>query len=324
MGRLLEEPRNSSSDSLPVVARGFPPPVLALFGPSGTGKTHLCRGLVRYWQARRGEDSAAYFTAQDFRRQFLEAAQTNDVQGFRSRVRTREVLGIDDLHQMPDQAYLLQELRYTLDDFADRGCLVLVTSDRPVTALSNISADVRGRFASGLMLQLASPGAAARARIVQHVSAALSKPLSDDVIQSLAAGMRGTANQLVGELYQLYASLPGVNADDAKHVERLATARANAQPGLNEIIRIVARYYALPQKCLKSSSRRRSAVLARAMIAFLARQLTDATYEEIGRALGGRDHTTIMHNYKKLQRDRQRDLVIQETAEQLRRILVGN
>ena len=77
---------------------------------------------------------------------------------------------------------------------------------------------------------------------------------------------------------------------------------------MSEIVAIVAKYYGLPQKQLKSSSRKHAVVQGRATIIYLARELTGASYDEIGRALGGRDHTTIMHNYKKIERDRQRDL----------------
>jgi chromosomal replication initiator protein len=320
-GRLLEGAAAPPDASR--VWNGFPT-LLALFGSAGTGKTHLCRGLVRYWQARRGEQTAAYLTAQDFRRQLTDAAKNRAVQEFRGRVRACELLAIDDLQQLPGDAYVLQDLRYTLDTLDELGHVVMVASDRPVSALPNIPVDLRGRFSSGLTLQLASPGTAARMRIVRHMSAALARPLSEEAIRSLAGGMNGTANQLVGTLYQLYASLPAAHAGSAVDVDRLVAIHAERRLELSDIIRLVARYYGLSQKRLKSGSRKRSIVLARATIAYLARELTDASYEQIGRALGGRDHTTIMHSYKRLQRDTQSDLLTQQTIDDLRRILIGH
>jgi chromosomal replication initiator protein len=297
--------------------------VLMLFGPSGTGKTHLSRGLVQYWQACRGAESADYMTAQDFRHQLIEAMDQNAVVEFRRRLRSRELLVIDDLHRLKDDEFLLHELRFTLDAHQESGGTVLVTSHRPATSLGNLTPDLHSRLASGLLLELAAPGSAARARIVRHVSNALHRPLSSEAVAKLAAGLRGTTVQLLAALYEFFAELPVGAAGDSEQANRLLTRRATRQPELPKIVAIVAKYYGLPQKQLKSGSRRQSVVQARAMITHLARDVIGTSYQQIGKALGGRDHTTIIHNYKKIERQRKRDLATQKTLDDLRRILLS-
>jgi chromosomal replication initiator protein len=171
------------------------------------------------------------------------------------------------------------------------------------------------------MLQLAVPGTAARMRIVQHVASALGASLSDDAMHRLVSGMHGTTSQLVGAIFGLFAadSVKSKRGIVGKGVEPSHNAR---QPSLPEIVAVVGRYYSLPQKLIKSGCRKQSAVMARATAVYLARELTDSSYEQIGRALGGRDHTTIMHNYRKIDRDRQTDAATQQSIEDLRRILV--
>ncbi|HEX2473484.1 MAG TPA: helix-turn-helix domain-containing protein, partial [Lacipirellulaceae bacterium] len=105
--------------------------------------------------------------------------------------------------------------------------------------------------------------------------------------------------------------------------DRLLAAKDDRRPTLPEIIALVARHYSVQQKLLKSNSRKQRLVRARATVIYLARELSDASYEQIGRALGGRDHTTIMHNFRKVQRERQHDFAMQETLEDLRRILLA-
>ena len=100
-------------------------------------------------------------------------------------------------------------------------------------------------------------------------------------------------------------------------------SRPNRQPNLREILALVARTYSIPQSELKSQTRRQSIVAARAMFAYLARELAGASYQQIGQALGGRDHTTIMHSYRKIDRNRTRDPVIQEEIDELSRILLS-
>jgi chromosomal replication initiator protein len=135
--------------------------------------------------------------------------------------------------------------------------------------------------------------------------------------------LRGTAVQLLAALYEFFAELPAGTAADGEQANRVLSRRAARQPEISEIVAIVAKYYGVPQKQLKSSSRRQSIVQARAVITYLARDVIGASYQQIGKALGGRDHTTIIHNYKKMDRERQRDLATQEALDDLRRILLS-
>jgi chromosomal replication initiator protein len=299
------------------------PAVLALFGPSGTGKTHLAHGLVRHWQQQHGTESGSYLTAGDFRRQYTAAIADDAILGFRSRLRGPQLLSIDDLHQLPADAHLWHELRYTLDDFDDRGGTVVVTSNRPATTLANLPPDVRSRLAGGLMLQLAAPGAVARLRIIHQTSTAFGQPLSAADAERLAAGLSGTANDLIGALFEL-CSTPAKNAsNDANRTSQLLATRASRRPSLREIVAAVARFTRVPQKQLKSSSRKQSAVFARALVVYLARELAGSSYHEVGRALGGRDHTTIMHSYQKISGDRLRNAATQNALDELTRTLLS-
>jgi len=291
--------------------RDFAPRILALFGPSGVGKTHLALGLVEHWQKQLGNDSAHYTTAADFRREFTEAIDTNRVVNFRNECRGRRLLAIDDLHRLPSTDFLMQELRYTLDAFEENGGIIVVTSHRPADTLSNLPPDIHSRFAAGLSLQLAPPSSAARVRIIRHASTALGRELSDDAAIRLANGVTGSATQVFGALFDLWSAL---------HTNGLRDAR---RPTLQEIVAVVAKYTNIPQKQLKSGSRKQSIVFARAITAYLARELAAASYDQIGRALGGRDHTTIMHSYKKIDHELTRDLATQEAIADLRRILLS-
>ncbi|MEX2315935.1 MAG: DnaA/Hda family protein [Pirellulales bacterium] len=323
VGRLRSAPLPSDEEAADLGPGPGGPSLLALYGPNGVGKTHLVRGLVEHWQQHRGADRAAYVTAADFRREYLAAIGCEAVVEFRRRFRTRELLAIDDLHQLPSDQFLMEELRYTLDDCQDAGRIVLVTAPRAASCLSNLPADVRSRLAAGLVLQLAPPGAAARLAILGQASAALGRRLSDDAARRLAGRVSGTANELIGALFQLLSATPSGAVTELEQVDEYLSARAARQCTLREMIAVVARYYDLPQKVLKSGSRKQAAVLARATVVYLARELAGASYEQIGRALGGRDHTTIMHNFRTIQRDRQRDWQTLETLDELRRILLS-
>jgi len=293
---------------------------LTLFGPSGTGKSHLARGLAAHWNDRCA-NSSLYLTADDFRRRFLDAIDDQQLMAFREQIRGRQLLVIDGLQQLPDDRHLHQELRYTLDAYHDDGGYVVATSDRPLGSLTNVPTDIRSRLAAGLTLQLEPPAAAARLHIIRQASAALGVPLADDAASDLALGVHGTANDLFGAIFKLCSQPNNANVSDSKRVDQLLSSRSARRPALKEIIAVVAKHLAIPQKLLKSGSRKQSIVFARAVVVFLARELSQTSYEEIGHALGGRDHTTIIHSYSKIERQRESDAATRETLDQLTRVL---
>jgi chromosomal replication initiator protein len=288
------------------------PKLLALFGRSGTGKTHLAHGLVRHWNTSRGEGTAIYLTASDFYRGLLDAIKRETTGEFHRTLRKSQLVAIDDLHQLPDAGYVSRELRFVLDGFEESGGTVIVTSQRPVGTLANISSGVRSRLAAGLSLQLAPPAGTARIHIIRRAAETLGRPISEQKATRLAGSIDGTANDLFGAVFELCVA---TGSDEA------ITRRSARQPQLRDIIAAVARHFGVPQKQLKSSSRRQSTVTARAVAIYLARELTSSSYDQIGRALGGRDHTTIMHNYRKIDRERTLDAAIQEAIELLTRII---
>src|SRR5262249_43843773 len=116
--------------------------LLGLFGQSGTGKTHLAHGLVNYWNTNHGAESAIYLTAGDFYRGLLDAIKRNATIEFHRALREHKLLAIDDLHQLPSDAYVSRELRFTLDAFEENGGTIVVTSLRPANTLANISPDL--------------------------------------------------------------------------------------------------------------------------------------------------------------------------------------
>lgn len=294
--------------------------VLAIYGTTGTGKTHLTRGLVQAWQVRDGVDSALYLPASDFRYGFIDALQREAVSEYRRRLRSCHLLAIDDVDHLPRDASIQQELRNTIDELRAAGATIVVTLSTPASAARNLSVDVRSRLAEGLELRLAPPDEAARAEIARHVSAALDRPLSIDASRRLAAEVSGTALDVFAALFEMN-DFTDARTFDVASVERLLAHRAARRPSMRAILQVVARYYRVPQKLLKSSIRRQSVVTARAMAVYLAREIAGLSYERIGQAVGGRDHSTIMHNHRKIALALEHDVATRDALAELEELI---
>jgi chromosomal replication initiator protein len=294
------------------------PGIIALFGASGVGKTHLAKGLVRHRQNTAGANAACYKTAADFCRLVNEAIDGNAISTFRSHYRKHQILVIDDIHRLPSGDYLMQELRYMLDAIEESRGILIVTSHRPPDTLANLPDDVRSRLSSGLALQLAPPSREARTRIIRHASLALGREVPAADATRIANGNSSTATEVLGQLFEYFLPAKRVNTGDAN------IDGNRGGPSVHDIIAAVARSTNVPQKVLKSASRKQSIVFARAIAIFLAREIAEASYDQIGRALGGRDHTTIMHNYKKIALELTTNAVTRETVADLRRQLAAS
>ena len=295
-------------DQLPADSTWFNP--LVLTGPSGTGKSHLARGITRHWSRLIGESDVAYFTAIDFARQLHSARKDSQLELFRRYVAALQLLVIEDLQQLPRRTFIEREFRDTLDLLADAGGTVVITASDITCADSGL----RDRLQSGLVVRLCLPGIQARREILCQASQSRGIQLSDDQLQQLSHQIDGPAPRLMQALAEL----------DLQQTTGQPVSEACHSPlKLKQVVAVVARYYSLTQSALLSSARRKSLVHARGVIVYLARLLTNLSYAEIGRGLGGRDHSTMIHAYRCILELSGSDSATQRDLDQLRRILTS-
>lgn len=296
-------------DELPTDSAWFNP--LVLTGPSGTGKSHLARGIARHWSRLLGESDVGYFTAIDFARQLHSARSDGQIELFRKYVAALQLLVIEDLQQLPRRTFIEREFRDTLDFFADNGGAVVITANE----ITCSDPGLRDRLQNGLVVRLCLPGVQARREILSQVSDARNLQLTDDQLQQLSQQLDGPAPRLMQALAEL---------DLEQTTGQSVSAACHAPLKLKQVVAVVARYYSLTQSALLSSARRKSLVHARGVIVYLARLLTNLSYAEIGRGLGGRDHSTMIHAHRSLLELASSDSATQRDLDQLRRILSAN
>ncbi len=302
-----------TGDDLSTTAELFNP--LVLLGSTGTGKSHLARGITRHWRTLLNDSEVEYLTAIDFARQLRAAREEGQLDSFRDRLSELRLLVVEDLHRLPTRTFVQRELRDTLDVLIEAGAVVIVTTQQPPAAMANLEAGLRDRLSSGLTVRLQTPGIEARREILQLSANERGIQLDNEQLQQLAHKVEGPAPQLFRALaeYKLADALPvGSPVDSTRPPLKL-----------KQIVAVVARYYSLTQAAMCSSARRKSLVYARSIAIHLARTLTDQSYAQIGQTLGRRDHTTIMHASRTIEKRLTTDASVQQEIEELKRILTA-
>jgi chromosomal replication initiator protein len=290
---------------------------LVLVGPTGCGKTHLAEGIAQVAGPR-----ATCTTANDLRRDFADAIDRGIARQWRERWARYPVLVVDDIDHLAPTVNFQQELVCLFDEIADRGHKLIATSARPLAHLRGWSPNLINRFSAGLTLEISPLEPATRAEVLGDLAQMLAWKVEPDTLALLAHHAPEKPRELItwiGQLQQQFA--PRTELTAAGVEEFVKRTKARSAPDLQQIIRLVSRYYGIPQKVLVSASRQASAVAARSMVVYLARQLTTASYEQIAQRLGGRDHTTILHNYHRICERLNNEPALRQASDELQALL---
>jgi len=292
---------------------------LFLFGPTGSGKSLLARGITRRWNQNFGKQrpeatKVAYVTAADFGRQLHDARANDSLAELRKRLAQLRLLVVEDLQHLSPRDFVQRELRDTIDTMIEAGGLVVLTAQQSPATCSVLERGLSDRLQAGLAIQLRPPGVEARQEILTLAANARQLLLPADRLQQLAQQIEGPAPRLFQALTKLELASHGQSPPPLPKEKMLS---------FKQILAIVARDYSVSQVALCSPSRRQSLVHARGVAIHLARTLTDLSYTQIGQALGRRDHSTITHAYRKINHLLADDPDTQQTIDHLHRLLTA-
>ena len=278
---------------------------LFLYGAVGLGKTHLLQAIGHKLsdQGKR----LIYITAEQFTNELITAIQQRKQEEFRARFRSADVLLIDDIQFIGGKEATQEELFHTFNQLHESGRQIVMTSDKSPALISELEERLRSRFEWGMIADIHAPDIETRVAILRSKAAEQNAQLDDDVLHVIARRFTNNIRELEGSLARVLAF--SRLTDEAVTPAVVQSALASLEPteprlppSPDVIIEVVCRYFEIDREALLSKSREKRVAYPRQLAMYLMRELAHRSLAEIGQTLGGRDHSTVHHGWRKMEK----------------------
>jgi chromosomal replication initiator protein len=299
---------------------------LFLHGRPGLGKTHLLHAIGNYVQHYGSGLRVRYATIEEFTTGFVDAVRRHRTGDFKDDFRSADVVLIDDVQFLAGRTKTREEFFHTFNSLLDSGRQLVISSDRSPEELPDLEARLAERFRAGLVVELEPPPAPLRRAILAKRARVDGVDVSTEVLAEIAHRVDSSVRALEGALIRVvaYASLKGEQATPGlvRHVlRRLGEDTAPDACGLSEILDAAAQEFGVERESLMARDRRPDVAMARQVAMYLARELTEHSLPEIGRGIGNRNHSTVLHAVNRISAAVRTDPAVRKAVDNLHRRL---
>ena len=300
---------------------------LFIYGGVGLGKTHLLIAIGNQILARNKKARVCYYTSEKFMNELINCLRYNKMEQFRNKFRSMDILLIDDVQFIAGKERTQEEFFHTFNSLYESHKQIVVTSDKFPKDIPGLEERLRSRFEWGLIADIQPPDIETKVAILKKKAEIDSIGLTDDVALFLASSSTTNVRELEGMLIRLgaFSSLTGneITLKMARDVLKDIIVDKTRELSIEIIQKHVADHFKIKVSELKSDKRLKALVVPRQIAIYLCRELTKASYPEIGEKFGGKDHSTIIHSVKKIDLQIAQDLEIKGIIDTLRRSLLS-
>ncbi len=271
---------------------------LFIYSGVGLGKTHLMHAIAARF-AMVGI-SPIYATTEDFTNEYIQSIRNGTTDAFRDRYRSADALLLDDIQFIIGKEQTQEGFFHTFNALHLSGKQIVITSDRPASALTLLEDRIRSRLAGGIVVDIQLPDYETRLAILKAKSEEAGLTFPEDVLQILAEGVHSNIRELEGYLNRLaaYVDLSGRAVSLGMVRQIMSDSHAAGRPktvSSNAVLSAVADYFALTKEAITGRRRDKQTAMARHVAMYLLREEVNMTATAIGRLLGGKDHSTVLH-----------------------------
>jgi len=280
-----------------------------LYAGVGMGKTHLLNAIGLKLKE---DNKVTFISAERFMYQFVKAIKSNEMVKFKDNFRNTDVLIIDDIQFMNGKEAMQEEFFHTFNSLIDKGSQVILSADRPPNKLIKIQERIKSRFSGGLVVDIQSPEHDLRLKILKtkvdelNILYSEKLKLSEEILKFISSEIRNSIRELVGALNRvasfsrIYNKVPNLNEVKIILKDLLSVNETNVT--IDNIQTLVCKYFKISKNEMLSSRRSRYLVRPRQVAIYLSKILTTKSLPEIGREFSNRDHTTVIHSVKTIEK----------------------
>ena len=277
---------------------------LFIYGGVGLGKTHLLHAIGQQILQQSNNVRLVYISAEKFMNDLINAIRYDHILDFRRRLRSIDVLLIDDIQFIAGKERTQEEFFHTFNALYDAQKQIAISSDAPPRAIPTLEERLHSRFEWGLTADIQAPDLETKVAILRKKADAEQVHIPDNVAIFIASKIKSNIRELEGSLIRLiaYSSLTGrpVNLELAQDVLRDLLPNEDRIINLDMIQKFVADHYSLKISDLKARNNSKSVALPRQIAMYMAKQLTTASLPDIGKGFGGKHHSTVIHSIRKV------------------------
>jgi chromosomal replication initiator protein len=298
---------------------------LFLYGQSGLGKTHLMQAIANHIVQHNPNAQCAYLTSEQFINEFIDSIHHKTMNEFKQKYRNVDILLIDDIQFIAGKRSTQEEFFHTFNAMHDNHKQIVITSDRPPKEISDLEDRLVTRFLWGLIVDIQPPDFETRVAILRKKIGLESVKVPEDVVYFIAEQIKTNIRELEGALIRVVASSmlqeKPINLQLAQLVLKNMLQETLKIVSVEMVQQIVCDHFKININDLKNNKRTKNFVLPRQIAMYLTRHLTRHSLPEIGKAFGGKDHTTVLYACKKIEESLTQDSEIKYIVEKLFTIL---
>ena len=304
---------------------------LYIYGGVGMGKTHLLNSIGLELKK---DNKVMFISAERFMYQFVKSIKSNDMVKFKEYFRNTDILLIDDIQFMNGKEAMQEEFFHTFNALLDKGSQIIVSADRSPNKLSRIQERIKSRFSGGLVVDIQKPDYELRKKIVENKIKDLNSlyaeqfKISQEITDFISSEITTSVRELVGAINRvvsfsrIYKKLP--NLAETKVVLKDLLNLYENKVTIDQIQTVVCKFFKISKNEMLSSRRSRYLVRPRQIAIYLTKILTSKSLPEIGREFSNRDHTTIIHSVKTIEKLKVKDLDMVDNINKLKNQILYN